>query len=80
MSRIAWTSKTDIDAKAAQQETLRINRLTIEDKARLALEANRTFLALSSPTNAQTLAEVKALARQNNGIIRLLLNKLDGTD
>ena len=84
MAKIAWKAKTAIDEQAAQeaaQESLLVtNRLSIEAKALLALQTNRNFIALTAPTNAQTLAEVKALARQNNGIIRLLLNKLDGTD
>ena len=56
------------------------NRETIKAQAHTALQANRDFLALSSPTNAQTLAQVKALTRQNIGIIRLLLGQLDATD
>ena len=56
------------------------NRQTIEASARSALTANRTYVALASPTNAQNAAQVKALTRQINGVIRLLLNALDGTD
>lgn len=56
------------------------NESTIRQRADAALQANRDFLALASPTNAQTLAQVKALTRQNNGLIRLILNRLDGTD
>lgn len=55
------------------------NKATIEDQAATALGTNATFLAIASPTNAQIAAQVKALTRQNNGIIRLILNKLDGT-
>lgn len=80
MARIAWKSKADTDAEIAQETTQTNNRLTLEEKALKAMEINRTFLRLASPTNAQTLAEVKNLARQNNGIIRLLLKQLDGTD
>jgi hypothetical protein len=80
MPKIKWQSKATIDAEKAQENLLRTNKLTIEEKALLALETNRTFLGLTSPTNAQTLAQVKSLTRQNNAIIRLLLNKLDGTD
>lgn len=54
-------------------------RQTIEDAARQALTSNRAFVA-SSPTAAQTAAQVKALSRQQNGIIRLLLGALDNTD
>jgi hypothetical protein len=56
------------------------NRVAIEEQAAQALDVNRTFLALATPTNAQTLAQVKALSRQNVRVIRLLLNQLDGTD
>lgn len=56
------------------------NENTIRDQALTALQTNRDFLAIASPTNAQTLAEVKALARQANGLIRLALDKFDGTN
>ena len=55
------------------------NRDTIEQAARQALIDNRAFVA-STPTAAQTTAHVKALSRQVNGVIRLLLNQLDGTN
>jgi len=54
-----------------------LNREQIQTKARQAINGNRTFLALASPTNAQTLAQVKALTREANAVIRLLLNQLD---
>lgn len=56
------------------------NRTSIEDAALNALAINKTYIDRLSPTAAQTTAEVKALARQMNGVIRLLLNKLDATD
>lgn len=48
--------------------------------AETALGTNRTYLAVPVPTNAQVAAQVRALTQQNVKIIRLLLNKLDGTD
>ncbi len=56
------------------------NEQAIRDAALQALATNRTYVDLATPTAAQTTAEVKALARQNNGLIRLLLGLLDGTD
>lgn len=53
---------------------------TLRQAARDALAANRAFLAVASPTNAQTLAQVRALTRQMNGLARLVINQLDGTD
>ncbi len=54
------------------------NRATIEQQAANALAANRTYVA-STPTAAQVAAQSKTLSRQVNGIIRLLLQQLDGT-
>jgi hypothetical protein len=55
------------------------NSATLQARAQLALDANATFLALASPTNAQTLAQVQTLTKECNGLIRLLLNLLDST-
>src|SRR5687768_12691247 len=53
---------------------------SLRSKAAGALQANATFLALASPTNAQTLAQVQRLTRQNNALIRLMLGLLDTDD
>ena len=57
-----------------------VNADTIRAQAQTALANNRTYLALGTPTAAQNTAQVKALTRQTQGIIRLLLGALDGTD
>ena len=67
-------------ARQAVEATLTGNRTTLEDRAAAALAANRTYLGLASPTAAQQRAQVAALPRQNTAVIRLLLNRLDGTD
>lgn len=76
---VTWTERAKTSEEQASQ-TQQANRTTIEDQARTALTNNRTYLALASPTNAQNLAQIRALTRQNNGLIRLLLGQLDGTD
>ena len=38
--------------------------------------ANATFLALAAPTNAQVLAQTKALTRQVNALIKLRVQDL----
>ena len=58
----------------------RKNEATIRDRMRTALAVNDTYIARTSPTNAQTVAQVKALSRQNNAIIRLLLRQLDSVN
>lgn len=60
--------------------TEEINADTIHQDARAALALNRAYIALDTPPAARTMAQTKAHARQINGIIRLLLNELDGVD
>ncbi len=72
----AVKAQAALDAAA----TGRANEATIQQRATTALTANTTFLAVTSPTNAQIAAQVKALTRQNNGLIRLVLRRFDGTD
>lgn len=67
-------------AAKAITDALDGNRTTLEQRAATALANNRDFLALTTPTNAQTLAQVKALTRQNTALIRLVLGALDSTD
>ena len=52
---------------------------TIEDRLRSALDANRTYLALDTPTAAQQRAQVARLTRQTTALIRRLLRDLTDT-
>lgn len=50
---------------------------TLLNKARQAIDANNTFLAIGSPTNAQTLAQVQKLTRENTAVIKVMLGQVD---
>lgn len=54
--------------------TAEITELGLLGKSVAAVEANRSFIS-SSPTNAQIVAQVKALSRQMNALIRLTVAK-----
>lgn len=64
---------------AAVTETAATVEQALLDKARAALTANATFLALTSPTNAQTLAQVQRLTREVNALIKLQVRDLADT-
>lgn len=68
-----------INSAAAQFVDRDANAASLRAKAQQALTVNATFLVLPSPTNAQTLAQVQALTKENSAIIRLLLGQFDST-
>lgn len=49
------------------------NAQTLRDKAASALTTNATFLGRANPTTAQVTAQVQALTRQVDALIRLLV-------
>lgn len=57
-----------------------VNASTLQARATAALKTNRNFLALTAPTTAQAVAQVKALTRQNVALFRLVAELLDGTE
>jgi hypothetical protein len=74
-----WTERAkNADELAATQASANSDALRAQAEAKLV--DNRTFLAIGSPSNAQVLAQVRSLTQQMNGLIRLLTEKLDGTD
>lgn len=56
------------------------NEVTLRDRAMSALMNNADFLAIASPTNAEAIAQVRALTRQVNALIRLSQGVFDSTD
>jgi hypothetical protein len=75
-----WTSRAKTQAEL-DAERDQANGVTIRSQADAALTANRTFLAIATPTNVQLSAQVRALTQQMNGVIRVaVLGKLDGTN
>lgn len=55
------------------------NRDDLLSKAAAALSANATYLATANGTAAQTAAQVKALTRQVDALIRLQTGRLEDT-
>ena len=68
---------TSFDMSDAAHETWLANRnpdrKALADATQQALADNATFLAIGTPTNAQVLAQVRALTRQSNQLIRRLI-------
>jgi hypothetical protein len=56
------------------------NRDTINARVEAALAANKTYLALANPTNAQVVAQVNRLTLECSALIRLLLSRMEATD
>jgi hypothetical protein len=59
-------------AQAAWDDAKEPFLVDIKAQAQGAIDENTAFLAIASPTNAQTLAQVKRLAQQNTRIIKAL--------
>lgn len=55
------------------------NQASLLQKAANAIANNVTFLGLTTPTNAQVLAQVQALTRQVDALIRVVANQLTDT-
>jgi hypothetical protein len=86
---MGWTTiwedadkRVDRDDDTGAQRTVYANpnEETLRQQARTAMDANRTFLALTAPTAAQNAQQIKALTRQVQALIRFTLDDLSGTD
>lgn len=57
-----------------QQATAAAKRPTQADRLRTALTGNRAYLDLTASTAAQNTAQIRALTRQQQALIRLVLD------
>jgi hypothetical protein len=55
------------------------NSATLQQRAQIALINNATYLAITNPTTNQAVAQVAALTRQVNALIRVVLAQFDST-
>jgi hypothetical protein len=56
------------------------NEAALQSKMKDAVVANKAFLAIQTPTNAQVVAQVRSLTRQSTAIIKMLGHDLSDTD
>ncbi len=76
---VTWVQRLKVQAEidAATADT---NNTTLRQQAETAITNNIDYLAIVGPTNAQVVAQVRALTRHVDGIIRLVIGKLDSTN
>lgn len=79
LTSLGWTTTdggVSYTAEASTVNTL-TNRAALQQKAVNALSNNQTFLGIATPTSAQAIAQVQALTRQVDALIRLAANALE---
>jgi hypothetical protein len=72
-------TQAQVDEVRARCDSVNSVEKVLRARALTALDANKTYLA-TTPTQAQVVAQVAALTRQTNGLIRMVLAALDDTD
>lgn len=66
-------AQTSADAAAADEASHQTNLNDLIAQASGAVSSNNDYLAIPTPTNAQVVAQVRALTQQNNRIIRAVV-------
>ena len=67
----------DIETERIAPPPERVVQRDLQAKSRAAIEKNKTFLAITTPTNAEAVAQIKLLTRENTALIKLLLNHFE---
>ena len=76
-----YTAAENLEAdRRIAEATSSANESDLTAKAQAAVSGNNTYLGLTSPTNAQVAAQVKALTRQSNALIKLEVRDFLTTD
>ena len=73
------TLQAAVNAAAQAYVDYNTNTQTLLQKATTALQNNQNYLALSTPTNAQAVAQVSALTRQMDALIRVVTDLATST-
>lgn len=66
--------------ESAPLRTAEVNAETLEQRLSNAIQANLDYLALTSPTNAQNVAQIRLLTRENLALIRMVTQRLETLD
>lgn len=77
-----WDNGVLVEDYTVPKPVEQFNAETITEQAVAALADNTAFLdvALGDLTQAQVAIQVRALTRQNNKLIRLVLQRFDSTE
>lgn len=76
-----WLDQSYADPAVVQRDAVHtLNRNTLLGKVQTALDNNDVYLSRTAPTTAQNTAQIKALTRQVNALLRLVSEQLDNTN
>lgn len=81
MPGVGWTTSDGGQTfQPPPPDSVLANRAALQTKMSQALQVNKTYLALSPPSQAQVLQQVDRLTREVSALIRLQTGQLDSQD